>query len=91
MSEIIGLQITLLKKDWQRDKILKEAGKELDLSEKEFAYDLALQQIGFWKNSLLLPDEVKPASEWEEKASFPLYKNMRNIKTEKVCLILMIC
>ena len=45
----------LLKKDWQRDKILKEAGKELELSEKEFAYDLALQQIGFWKNSLLFP------------------------------------
>ena len=43
----------LLKKEWQREKILKEAGKELELSEKEFAYDLALQQIGFWKNSLV--------------------------------------
>ncbi|MFJ5714905.1 UvrD-helicase domain-containing protein [Neobacillus sp. NPDC093127] len=63
----------LLKKEWQRDKILKEAGKELDLSEKEFAFDLALQQIGFWKNSLLMPNEVRPASEWEEKAVF-LYK-----------------
>ena len=62
----------LLKKDWQRDKILKEAGKELDLSENEFAYDLALQQIGFWKNSLLFPHEVKPESDWEEKAALPL-------------------
>ncbi|WP_066071247.1 ATP-dependent helicase [Neobacillus soli] len=69
----------LLKKDWQRDKILKEAGKELDLSEKEFAYDLALQQIGLWKNSLLFPNEVKPVSEWEEKTVF-LYKKYEEYK-----------
>jgi DNA helicase II / ATP-dependent DNA helicase PcrA len=72
----------LLKKEWQRDKILKEAGKELDLSEKEFAYDLALQQIGLWKNSLLLPAEVKPASEWEEKAVF-LYKSYEEYKNKQ--------
>lgn len=72
----------LLKKEWQRDKILKEAGKELDLSEKEFAYDLALQQIGLWKNSLLLPAEVKPASEWEEKAVF-LYKRYEEYKNKQ--------
>lgn len=69
----------LLKKEWQRDKILKEAGKELDLSEKEFAYDLALQQIGFWKNSLLLPNEVKPSTEWEEKVVF-LYTKYEEFK-----------
>ncbi|MEH7250700.1 ATP-dependent helicase [Neobacillus niacini] len=72
----------LLKKDWQRDKILKEAGKELELSEKEFAYDLALQQIGFWKNSLLFPHEVKPASDWEEKAAF-LYKKYEEYKNQQ--------
>jgi len=69
----------LLKKDWQRDKILKEAGKALQLSEKEFAYDLALQQIGFWKNSLLMPNEVKPTSDWEESALF-LYKKYEEYK-----------
>jgi len=69
----------LLKKEWQRDKILKEAGKELDLSEKEFAYDLALQQIGLWKNSLLMPNEVKPTSDWEEKSAF-LYKKYEDYK-----------
>ncbi|MBM7653664.1 ATP-dependent helicase [Neobacillus cucumis] len=69
----------LLKKDWQRDKILKEAGKELQLSDKEFAYDLALQQIGFWKNSLLMPHEVKPLSDWEENAVF-LYKKYEEYK-----------
>ncbi|WP_026566165.1 UvrD-helicase domain-containing protein [Bacillus sp. UNC41MFS5] len=72
----------LLKKEWQRDKILKEAGKELDLSEKEFAYDLALQQIGLWKNSLLMPDEVKPTSDWEEKTVF-LYKKYENYKKKE--------
>lgn len=72
----------LLKKDWQRDKILKEAGKELDLSEKEFAYDLALQQIGFWKNSLLFPNEVKAENEWEEKAAF-LYKKYEEYKSRE--------
>jgi DNA helicase II / ATP-dependent DNA helicase PcrA len=72
----------LLKKEWQREKILKEAGKEIDLSEKEFAYDLALQQIGFWKNSLLFPDEVKPLTDWEEKAAF-LYKKYEEYKAQK--------
>lgn len=72
----------LLKKEWQRDKILKEAGREIDLSEKEFAYDLALQQIGFWKNSLLFPHEVKPVTDWEEKAAF-LYKKYEEFKAQK--------
>jgi len=72
----------LLKKDWQRDKILKEAGKDLQLSEKEFAYDLALQQIGFWKNSLLMPHEVKPTSDWEESAVF-LYKKYEEYKQKE--------
>ncbi|OLS41840.1 ATP-dependent helicase [Bacillus sp. MRMR6] len=72
----------LLKKEWQRDKILKDAGKEIELSEKEFAYDLALQQIGFWKNSLLQPDQVRPESEWEEKVVF-LYKRYEEFKTKE--------
>ncbi|WHY02124.1 ATP-dependent helicase [Neobacillus sp. DY30] len=72
----------LLKKEWQRDKILKEAGREIDLSEKEFAYDLALQQIGFWKNSLLFPHQVKPESDWEEKTAY-LYKRYEEYKTQK--------
>jgi DNA helicase II / ATP-dependent DNA helicase PcrA len=75
-------QERLLKKEWQRDKILKEAGKELDLSEKDFAYDLALQQIGFWKNSLLFPHDVKPKSDWEEKAAF-LYRKYEEYKTRE--------
>ena len=41
----------LMKWEWERTKILKQAGKEIGLDEKEFAYDQALQQISFWKNS----------------------------------------
>ncbi|MEH7110001.1 ATP-dependent helicase [Bacillus sp. JJ1764] len=69
----------LLKKDWQRDKILKEAGKQLDLSEKEFAYDLALQQIGLWKNTMVMPDQITPSSEWEENTAqlFKLYETFK--------------
>ncbi|MFZ7944621.1 MULTISPECIES: UvrD-helicase domain-containing protein [Bacillaceae] len=71
----------LLKKEWQRDKILKAAGKELNLSEKEFAYDLALQQIGFWKNSLRFPNEVKPENAWEEKTAV-LYQKYEQYKQQ---------
>jgi DNA helicase II / ATP-dependent DNA helicase PcrA len=69
----------ILNKDWQKDRILRDAGKELDLNEKEFAFDLALQQIGFWKNSLLLPNEVKTTSKWEEQVAF-LYKKYEETK-----------
>lgn len=66
----------LLKFNWQKEKILKNAGKQLGFSEQEFAYDLALQQIGFWKNSLITPKQMKPNSEWEEKVAklYTLYE-----------------
>jgi DNA helicase II / ATP-dependent DNA helicase PcrA len=57
----------LLKKEWQREQILKEAGRNLQIDDKEFAFDLALQQISNWKNTLLGPKDVRPESEWEEK------------------------
>lgn len=71
----------LLKKDWQREQILKGAGKSLQLDEKDFSYDLALQQISFWKNSLLFPDMVKPEDEWQEKVAI-LYKDYEQTKKE---------
>ncbi|HAQ08850.1 MAG TPA: ATP-dependent DNA helicase Rep, partial [Bacillus bacterium] len=74
----------LLKKDWQREQILKEAGKKLQLDDKEFAYDLALQQIGLWKNTLIMHDKVKPESPWEEKVAL-LYKDYESTK-EKMCM-----
>jgi DNA helicase II / ATP-dependent DNA helicase PcrA len=72
----------LLKKDWQREQILKEAGRKLQLDEKEFAYDLALQQIGLWKNSMIMPDKVKPESPWDEKVAL-LYKDYELAKEKQ--------
>jgi DNA helicase II / ATP-dependent DNA helicase PcrA len=69
----------ILNKDWQKERIIRDAGKELELNEKEFAFDLALQQIGFWKNSLLLPYEVKAESKWDEQVAF-LYKKYEETK-----------
>lgn len=72
----------LLKYRWQQEQLLKEVGKEIELDEKEFAFDLALQQISFWKNSLVMPEETRPNSPWEEKVAF-LYKGYEHQKSLK--------
>lgn len=72
----------LLSKGWQREQLIKQAGRELNLDEKEFAYDLALQQIGFWKNSLIRAEKVIPDSTWEEKAA-NLYKHYEQAKAKE--------
>jgi DNA helicase II / ATP-dependent DNA helicase PcrA len=72
----------LLKKDWQKDQILKDGGKTLSLDEKEFAYDLALQQIGYWKNTFLLPNDVQAADDWEEQV-LHLYKYYEQEKEKR--------
>ncbi|MFD6440833.1 ATP-dependent helicase, partial [Peribacillus sp. NPDC060186] len=69
----------LLKWDWEKEKILKQAGRELELDDKEFAYDQALQQIGLWKNSLVFPDDIKPNDDWEKSCLF-LYKKYEEYK-----------
>ncbi|MFJ7677380.1 ATP-dependent helicase [Peribacillus sp. NPDC097198] len=71
----------LLKWNWEKEKILKQAGRELELDEKEFAYDQALQQIGLWKNSLIFPDDVKPNDDWEKSCLF-LYKKYEAYKEQ---------
>ena len=69
----------LIKWDWQKEKILKQAGRELELNEKEFSYDQALAQIGLWKNSLVLPDDVKTTDDWLTSCQF-LYKKYEEYK-----------
>ncbi|MCM2675019.1 ATP-dependent helicase [Alkalicoccobacillus plakortidis] len=59
-----------LLKEWQRSQIIKEAGREMGLEEKEFAFDQALTQISLWKNHLVSPEQVKPADVWEERCSY---------------------
>ncbi|RXI98217.1 ATP-dependent helicase [Anaerobacillus alkaliphilus] len=56
----------LLKWDWQREQIIKEATKDLGIDDKEFAFDQALSQISYWKNQLLNPSIIEVETEWEE-------------------------
>src|SRR5690606_16924371 len=72
----------LLNLDWQRHAMLKEAGREIDLEEKDFAFDQALTQISWWKNHLLTPEQVKTTTIWEERTAylFKRYEQMRQTK-----------
>ncbi len=72
----------LLNKEWQREQIIKESSKDLKLDEKEFAFDLALQQISFWKNSLMIPGKVHPKNDWEEQTAI-LYQRYEQTKLRK--------
>ncbi|MGM7680924.1 UvrD-helicase domain-containing protein [Cytobacillus sp. Hm23] len=72
----------LIKWEWQREQLVKQAGMEINLDEKQFAYDEALQKISYWKNTLLEPMDIKPADEWEEKLAF-LYLRYEQLKQEK--------
>ena len=71
----------LLKWDWEKEKILKQAGRELELDEKEFAYDQALGQIGLWKNSLVFPRDVRAEDDWEKSCLF-LYQKYEEYKEQ---------
>ncbi|MDQ0209012.1 ATP-dependent helicase [Alkalicoccobacillus murimartini] len=71
-----------LLKEWQRSQMLKEAGREMDLEEKEFAYDQALTQISWWKNHLITPKDVKPADIWEERCAY-LYRRYEEIRISR--------
>ncbi|TWI53275.1 ATP-dependent helicase [Halalkalibacter nanhaiisediminis] len=72
----------LLKLEWQRQAMLKEAGREIDLDEKDFAFDQALTQISWWKNHLLSPEQVKAKDIWEERVSY-LYKRYEQMRQAK--------
>ncbi|MDQ0217461.1 ATP-dependent helicase [Peribacillus cavernae] len=69
----------LIKWNWEKEKIVKNAGRDYGLDEKEFAYDSALQQIGLWKNSLLFPEDIKPIDDWEIACAY-LYKKYEEYK-----------
>ncbi|CAH0344512.1 ATP-dependent helicase [Bacillus sp. CECT 9360] len=69
----------LIKWDWEKEKIIKAAGREYGLDEKEFAYDHALQRIGLWKNSLVFPKDIKPVDDWEKSCAY-LYKKYEESK-----------
>ncbi|WNF35703.1 ATP-dependent helicase [Bacillaceae bacterium IKA-2] len=71
----------LLKWDWQREQMIKEASRELGVDEKEFAFDQALSQISYWKNQIILPSGIKAETDWEEKVKF-LYEHYEQTKKQ---------
>ncbi|MDE5412697.1 ATP-dependent helicase [Alkalihalobacterium chitinilyticum] len=75
-------QDRLLKWEWQKERIAKQVGRELGLEEKEFAYDQALTQIGWWKNNLIIPDQVEPKDIFEER-TLHIYKHYEEIKEKE--------
>ena len=74
--------INLIKQDWLRQAMIKEAGREINLDEKDFAFDQALTQISWWKNHLLSPDQVKTKDVWEERVAY-LYKRYEQMRLAK--------
>lgn len=72
----------LLTSDWQRQRMLVEAGREIDLDEKDFAYDQALQQISWWKNHLIRPQAVQPKDLFEKHAAY-LYQRYEQMRSTK--------
>ncbi|WP_416828777.1 UvrD-helicase domain-containing protein [Ectobacillus polymachus] len=72
----------LLKYSWQIERILKIAGAEIGLDEKEFPYDQSMSQISYWKNTLVSYDHITPKNEWEEQVLY-LYKRYEEQKSEQ--------
>ncbi|WP_404350758.1 ATP-dependent helicase [Sutcliffiella horikoshii] len=72
----------LLKWDWQKEQFLKQAGRKLGLDEKDFPFDQAIQQIGYWKNNMQTPKAIKPTSKLEEQFQ-SLYQDYEDWKREK--------
>ncbi|GAE25326.1 putative ATP-dependent DNA helicase YjcD [Halalkalibacter wakoensis JCM 9140] len=72
----------LLNQEWQRQAMIKEAAREIDIDEKDFAFDQALTQISWWKNHLISPEQVKAKDIWEERVAylFKRYEQMRHAK-----------
>lgn len=69
----------LLHSDFTRMQMLKEIGKDFDLDEKDFAYDQALTQIGWWKNHLLLPEHIVSNDLFTERTKH-LYEGYEQLK-----------
>ncbi|WP_281202645.1 ATP-dependent helicase [Cytobacillus kochii] len=56
-----------LLKNWQKEQMIKQSARALHIDEKDFPFDMALQLISFWKNSLQSPTDVRATDSWEEK------------------------
>lgn len=72
----------LLKWDWQKESYLKASCRELGIDDKDFPFDQAIQQIGFWKNTMHMPHDIRPADDWEQTA-LTLYREYEEQKQQR--------
>lgn len=72
----------LLKWDWQKESYLKASCRELGMDEKDFPFDQAIQQIGYWKNTMHMPHDIKPTDDWEQTA-LTLYREYEDQKQQR--------
>jgi len=72
----------LLKWDWQKESYLKASCRELGIDEKDFPFDQAIQQIGYWKNTMQSPNDIHPADDWE-KTALTLYREYEEQKQQR--------
>ncbi|WP_026690151.1 UvrD-helicase domain-containing protein [Alteribacter aurantiacus] len=72
----------LLNAQWQKEKIVHQALRELSIDEKEFAIDQAITTISAWKNEGLSPSDVKPQDHFENelKDVFAIYEREKASK-----------
>ncbi|MCQ5364078.1 ATP-dependent helicase [Anoxybacillus salavatliensis] len=54
-------------RDWQKERMIKEIGRELGIDERDFPYDEAMQRISYWKNTLTSLDHIAIENEWDER------------------------
>lgn len=69
----------LIKYDGEKEYVLKIAASKLNMDERDFAFDQAIQQISKWKNDLLEPLDIHPADDWENSC-LELYKKYEEYK-----------
>ncbi|MCG3085569.1 ATP-dependent helicase [Anoxybacillus sp. LAT_35] len=60
-------------RDWQKEKMMKEIGRDIGIDERDFPYDEAMQRISYWKNTLTPLHTITVENEWDERV-VQLYK-----------------
>lgn len=70
---------SLLSSDALKVQMLKQIGKQLELDENDFAYELALNQISWWKNNFIQPNDIIDTDEFTKQAK-QLYAGYEQLK-----------
>ncbi|RNA69864.1 ATP-dependent helicase [Alteribacter keqinensis] len=72
----------LLKAQWQKEKLVHQALRELSIDEREFAIDQAMTTMSAWKNEGLTADAVKHADHFEKQVKdiFAIYEREKEAK-----------